>query len=172
MMTPTQEQAFQRHRKFHEALAAKAFAPRPRKVQIREIVEADTSVDVISFGRRQAVMLVSTGIRAVNVVFEGAKIGVSVERIQRVVATKYKLTKEDILHRQRRERSASQPRQVAMYLAKELTDLSYHELGRRFYRDHSTLQWGHKRIRRLILTDAKLAKQINALRNKLIGEVA
>lgn len=58
--------------------------------------------------------------------------------IRRAVAAHYGLTDADMVSHDRHRRLA-RPRQVAMYLARELTGRSYPELGRMFNRDHSTV---------------------------------
>ena len=64
---------------------------------------------------------------------------VSIDNIQRVVAEYYKIKVADLLSK-RRSRSVARPRQVAMALAKELTNHSLPEIGDAFGgRDHTTV---------------------------------
>ncbi len=80
---------------------------------------------------------------------------VTIERIQRQVAEFYKIRVAEILSR-RRTRSIARPRQMAMSLAKELTDHSLPEIGDAFGgRDHTTVIHACRRIEELSDTDAR-----------------
>jgi chromosomal replication initiator protein len=71
---------------------------------------------------------------------------VSIENIQKTVADYYKLRVSDLLSK-RRSRSIARPRQIAMALAKELTNHSLPEIGDAFGgRDHTTVLHGCRRI--------------------------
>ncbi|MGS2723517.1 chromosomal replication initiator protein DnaA [Porticoccus sp. GXU_MW_L64] len=74
---------------------------------------------------------------------------VTVDNIQRVVAEYYKLKMSDLLSK-RRSRSVARPRQVAMALAKELTNHSLPEIGEAFSgRDHTTVLHACRKIKEL-----------------------
>lgn len=74
---------------------------------------------------------------------------VSIDNIQRVVAEYYKIKVSD-LHSKRRSRSVARPRQVAMSLAKELTNHSLPEIGEAFGgRDHTTVLHACRKIKEL-----------------------
>src|SRR3546814_7947784 len=65
----------------------------------------------------------------------------------------------------RRVRAIARPRQVAMYLAKELTPRSYPEIGRRFGgRDHSTVIHAVRTVEALRVADSELDAEIAAIR--------
>ena len=71
---------------------------------------------------------------------------VSIDNIQRTVAEYYKIKVSD-LHSKRRNRSVTRPRQMAMSLAKELTNHSLPEIGDAFGgRDHTTVLHACKKI--------------------------
>ena len=71
---------------------------------------------------------------------------VSIENIQKTVADYFKLRVADLLSK-RRSRSVARPRQIAMTLAKELTNHSLPEIGDAFGgRDHTTVLHGYRRI--------------------------
>ena len=68
----------------------------------------------------------------------------------------------------KRVRTIARPRQVAMYLAKQLTPRSLPEIGRRFGgRDHTTIMHGVRRIEELMATDSQLADDLQLLRRLL-----
>ncbi len=63
---------------------------------------------------------------------------VTIENIQKVVAEYYRIKVADLKSKSR-ARSVTRPRQIAMALAKELTNKSLPEIGRAFERDHTTV---------------------------------
>lgn len=84
--------------------------------------------------------------------------------IQRVVARRYDVTRDDILS-SRRTAVVTWPRQVAMYLAKILTLQSLPEIGRRFGgRDHTTVLHAVRKVANKVQSDPGLAADIGALR--------
>ncbi|MFL0801032.1 MAG: chromosomal replication initiator protein DnaA [Agarilytica sp.] len=88
---------------------------------------------------------------------------VSTDNIQRVVAEYYKIKVSD-LHSKRRSRSVARPRQVAMYLAKDLTHHSLPEIGDVFGgRDHTTVLHACRKIKELLETDADIKEDIKNL---------
>ncbi len=88
---------------------------------------------------------------------------VSIDNIQRVVAEYYKIKVSD-LHSKRRSRSVARPRQVAMYLAKDLTHHSLPEIGEVFGgRDHTTVLHACRKIKELLESDADIKEDIKNL---------
>jgi chromosomal replication initiator protein len=88
---------------------------------------------------------------------------VSVDNIQRVVAEYYKIKISD-LHSKRRSRSVARPRQVAMYLSKDLTNHSLPEIGESFGgRDHTTVLHACRKIKELIDSDADINEDVKNL---------
>lgn len=92
--------------------------------------------------------------------------GHTIEDTIRAVAEHYGLRITDI-RSNRRHRAVARPRQVAMYLARNLLDHSFPEIGRAFGRDHSTVMSACRRIESLRHEDPELAGQIKALRRRL-----
>jgi chromosomal replication initiator protein len=92
---------------------------------------------------------------------------ISIPNIQKAVADYYQLRVADLLSK-RRTRSLARPRQVAMALAKELTEHSLPEIGDGFGgRDHTTVLHGCRVIRDLMQTDGKLREDWDKLVRKL-----
>jgi chromosomal replication initiator protein len=92
---------------------------------------------------------------------------VSIEEIQRKVAEHYNIRLTD-MSSARRARNVARPRQVAMYLAKQLTSRSLPEIGRRFgNRDHTTVMHAVSRIAELMQQDAGFAEDVSLLRKML-----
>ena len=72
----------------------------------------------------------------------------------------------------RRVAKISLPRQVAMYLAKDMTSLSYPNIGRRFHRDHTTVLHGVRRIESLLLKgNPVVTLAVSAIKDTLYGAV-
>ena len=92
---------------------------------------------------------------------------VSVDNIQRTVADYYKLKLSELLSK-RRTRSIARPRQLAMALAKELTNHSFPEIGEYFGgRDHTTVLHACKKIKELKLSDSDVRDDYNTLHRSL-----
>jgi chromosomal replication initiator protein len=92
---------------------------------------------------------------------------ISVEEIQRRVAEHYNIRLSDMIG-PKRTRTLARPRQVAMYLCKQLTRRSLPEIGRRFGgRDHTTVMHGVRKIEELKAQDAQIAEDLELLRRTL-----
>jgi chromosomal replication initiator protein len=92
---------------------------------------------------------------------------VTVEEIQRRVSEHYSIRLSDMIG-PKRVRSIARPRQVAMYLSKQLTSRSLPEIGRRFGgRDHTTVMHGVRRIEELKTTDSQMFEDVEMLRRAL-----
>ncbi|MCP4206552.1 MAG: chromosomal replication initiator protein DnaA [Shimia sp.] len=92
---------------------------------------------------------------------------ISVEEIQRKVAEHYNIRLSDMIG-PKRVRTFARPRQVAMYLCKQLTSRSLPEIGRRFGgRDHTTVMHGVRRIEELRNSDGQIAEDLELLRRTL-----
>ncbi len=88
---------------------------------------------------------------------------VTVESVQRVVAEYFSLSVED-LRSERRTQTVVFPRQIAMYLSRELTDLSLPRIGKLFGgRDHTTIHYGHNKITQRIKEDRSLYNLVQEL---------
>ncbi len=94
---------------------------------------------------------------------------VTVENIQKTVAEYYKIRIADLLSK-RRSRSIARPRQVAMALAKELTNHSLPEIGDAFGgRDHTTVLHACRRVKDLRETDRRVGEDYMNLLRTLAG---
>jgi chromosomal replication initiator protein len=92
---------------------------------------------------------------------------VTIDEIQKRVAEHYHMRLGD-MSSARRARAVARPRQVAMYLAKQLTSRSLPEIGKRFgNRDHTTVMHAVSRVTELIGTDAGFAEDVELLRKML-----
>jgi len=92
---------------------------------------------------------------------------ISVEEIQRKVSEHYNIRLSDMIG-PKRVRTYARPRQVAMYLCKQLTSRSLPEIGRCFGgRDHTTIMYGVRKIEDMRAQDGQLAEDIEILRRIL-----
>jgi chromosomal replication initiator protein len=92
---------------------------------------------------------------------------ITIEEIQRKVSEHYNIRISDIVG-PKRLRAFARPRQVAMYLSKNLTTRSLPEIGRRFGgRDHTTVMHGVRRIEELKDKDSQIAEDLELLRRAL-----
>jgi chromosomal replication initiator protein len=90
-------------------------------------------------------------------------IRVLISEIQQTVAAYYRIPLME-MRSARRAREVARPRQVAMYLAKQLTPQSLTSIGDRFGgRDHTTVIHAVKQIEKLMLTDAELRNDVKRL---------
>src|SRR5690606_5389624 len=92
---------------------------------------------------------------------------ISIDDIQRKVAEHYNIRLADMMG-PKRVLTVARPRQIAMYLSKQLTSRSLPEIGRRFGgRDHTTIMHGVRKIEELASTDHALAEDIALLKRLL-----
>ncbi|MCC7273941.1 MAG: chromosomal replication initiator protein DnaA [Alphaproteobacteria bacterium] len=92
---------------------------------------------------------------------------ITIEEIQKRVAEHFSIRLAD-MHSARRARAVARPRQVAMYLCKQLTPRSLPEIGRKFGgRDHTTVMHAVRKIEELRAIDPNLSEDIDLLRRML-----
>lgn len=93
----------------------------------------------------------------------------SVEHILKTVAHFFNLTPAD-LKSSRRKKTIAQPRHIAMFLARKLTEMSYPELGKRFGgRDHTTVMHGYRKIEMDLKINTKLQNCISAIEKSILS---
>lgn len=92
---------------------------------------------------------------------------VSIENIMKVVAENYQISVSD-LKGKKRDNKCVVPRFVAVYIARELTEYSFTELGNEFGgRDHSTIMNGYNKISDKIKADPTMLKKIKNLMEEI-----
>ena len=95
---------------------------------------------------------------------------VKIDWIQKIVSQVYKVSRQDLIS-ERRTQAVVRPRQIAMYLAKQMTPRSLPDIGKRFgNRDHTTVLHAIRKIEGLIAKDETLKREIDALRRKIEEE--
>lgn len=92
---------------------------------------------------------------------------ISIDQIQKRVAEHYNIKLSE-MHSSRRARAVARPRQVAMYLSKQLTSRSLPEIGRKFGgRDHTTVMYAVRKVEELCAGDATFREDVDLLRRLL-----
>jgi chromosomal replication initiator protein len=92
---------------------------------------------------------------------------VTILDIQRAVGEHYSVRLEDFKAK-KRTKSVAFPRQIAMYLSRELTDFSLPKIGDEFGgRDHTTVIHAHDKISKLLQTDSQLQRQVKEIQEQL-----
>lgn len=161
-----------------EAKAARAGVPVPDKVMeflahkittnVRELEGALNRLIAHAnlFGRP---VTLETAQEVLHDILKAHERRVSIDEIQRKVAEHYTMRLTDMFSA-RRARNVARPRQVAMYLAKQLTSRSLPEIGRKFgNRDHTTVMHAVSRVGQLIEVDPGFAEDVELLRRMLEG---
>lgn len=94
---------------------------------------------------------------------------ITIHDIQKVVGEFYHIKLEDFSAK-KRTKSIAFPRQIAMYLSRELTDFSLPKIGEEFGgRDHTTVIHAHEKISKLLHSDPQFQKQLNEINEMLKG---
>jgi chromosomal replication initiator protein len=93
---------------------------------------------------------------------------VTVEAVQKAVAQYFSLRLTD-LKGSRRHRGIVRPRQIAMYLSRTLAGASFPDIGLRFGKDHSTVQYACRRIEEIRDCDVDVKAALSSVRQQLLG---
>lgn len=167
-LTPTQAECMRRHKDFKAKIARQAkpdtgisCPSASAKIPLVVLIEPDVTAWV---ERQNEIPLPPPKEPWFHIIEEIGDTGISIPEIQRAVAKDYNIQLKYMLS-QRRQASIVRPRQVAMYLAKEMTTATLPMIGRKFEgRDHTTIMHGIRKITRLCATDAMLCARIEALK--------
>ena len=101
--------------------------------------------------------------------FRASRRRITIDEIQKHVSEHFKIRQAEMVSA-RRAREVARPRQIAMYLAKQLTPRSLPEIGRRFGgRDHTTVIHAVKQIERLRAADSEIDADVRTLMRSLEG---
>ena len=133
---------------------------------IRELEGALTRVIAYASltGRSVDVSLASEALRDILSVRDPKRI--TCELIQQAVAEYYGVSVQDIVG-QKRKREIALPRQVAIYLTREMTEMSLPRIGDSFKRDHSTIMHSCDKIAEMVKTSSEMANTIDDLKKSI-----
>jgi len=103
-----------------------------------------------------------------NIIVENNK-EITIDRIQKTIAEYYQIKTTDIKS-QKRQKNIVFPRQIAMYISRNMTNLSYPEIGDKFGgKDHSTIIHAIKKIEEKMSKDMSLKMTVDKLMEKLLS---
>ncbi|WP_117167985.1 chromosomal replication initiator protein DnaA [Paraliobacillus sediminis] len=92
---------------------------------------------------------------------------VTIPAIQEIISERYNIRLDEFAAK-KRTKSVAFPRQIAMYLSRELTDFSLPKIGEEFGgRDHTTVIHAHEKISKLLSTDELLHRDIEEIKERL-----
>lgn len=95
---------------------------------------------------------------------------INCETIQAVVARYFNVRPEDFKSK-KRTRDIAYPRQIAMYLCRELTDMSLPKIGNDFGgRDHTTVIHAYEKIKEDIENNSETRKAVNEIKDNILGK--
>ena len=97
-----------------------------------------------------------------DILVNDTDLSINVNTIKKIVGKHFNIKMEDF-NSKRKTQSIAWPRQIAMFLTTELTDLSLPEIGREFNRDHSTVVHARDLVKEKIETDPFFAAEINQI---------
>ena len=137
------------------------------KSNIREIEGALTKVVAVSRLKNIAVNVTLAEEVLKDLISSDVKKNLTVEAIADIVADHFGITAADIIST-KKSRNIAHPRQICMYLCRELTDISLKEIGSKLgNRDHSTILHGCNKIADDLQEDVSLQGTIDVLKKKI-----
>ena len=136
------------------------------KYNVRELVGAWNGIISFSTLMNKPISLSITKTVLKDIISE-SDTKITVEMIKKIVCKHYEITIKDI-ESSKRSRNIAFPRQIAMYLCKELTGNSLPQIGKLFGgRDHTTVMHAHKKISTSYNVDIDLTETIDELIHKI-----
>ena len=109
-------------------------------------------------GKKLNIEIVKNQLR--DIISANSNENISLDIIQKVIAENYQISVAD-LKSKKRDKKYVVPRQIAIYIARELTEMAYIELGNEFGgKDHSTIMTAYKKVAEQIKIDPTLESKI------------
>jgi chromosomal replication initiator protein len=93
----------------------------------------------------------------------GISKSLTIDDIQKEIEEFYKISHKELIGKSR-ERKVVYPRQVAMYLCRQLLDLPHDSIGRKFNRDHSTVMHAVQKIEDMLISNRDLQEEVESLK--------
>jgi len=154
------------------AIEAKVETERKRRLDERRAFEAAEAVEREAEKARRQAELEAEAAKAAQADAEIRSMGIiPISAILGACAVFYGVP-ISCLFAERRTKGIVKPRQIAMYLAKELTPRSLPDIGRRIGgRDHTTVLHGVRKIAALIKRDPNLAAEVATIRARIVGRI-
>lgn len=143
------------------------FIARQVTSNIRELEGALMRV-IVYASMNQSEISKQTAAKALSDIFTASDLNLSMEDILRVTARHFEIEAADLMSKGRRQEFVV-PRQVAMYLIRELTPHSYPEIGQFFSgRDHSTVMYAVQKVSDNLGKDLELSSKIRLIKEELV----
>lgn len=134
---------------------------------VRDLISALNTLIAYSELMGQSINMEIAQQRLRDMLVSSRQANLSIENITRVVAEYYNLTPND-LKGKKKTQNIVYPRQISMYIAREMTDYSTTEIGQAFGgRDHTTVMHSIEKIRVLLITDPALDSTIESLKRSI-----
>ncbi len=134
---------------------------------IRELEGALTKVVALSRLQKKEITLSLAQEALKNIISTDSKKTITIDLILNVVAEHYNISASQMIQKNK-SRNIAYPRQVAMFLCREFTTLSFDEIGKTIgNRDHSTVHYACNKVSEDIKSDPSIANAIDVLRKKL-----
>ena len=131
------------------------------KTNIRELEGALNKIIVFSSINRRPIDM-ELAKKCLRHVVPDEQVHISCERIQNLVADRFRITRKELCSKSRSKR-ISQPRQIAMYLTRQLTGMSLPEIGVAFgNKHHSTVLHSIQKIEQTMIVDSETQDLINS----------
>ena len=103
-----------------------------------------------------------------DLVGDSEPLAVTLEKIFAATAKKYSVTKEEIVGK-KRTKEIMQARHVAVYLIREITEISFPTIGKMFGKDHSTTHSSYEWVKKKIIQSPLFDADIEALKKEIYG---
>ena len=137
------------------------------KSNIREIEGALTKIVAVSRLKNTEVNVILAEEVLKDLISSDSNKNVTIESIADIVAEHFGITASDIIS-SKKSRNIAHPRQICMYLCRELTDVSLKDIGVKLgNRDHSTVLHGCNKIAEDLNTDVSLQSVVDILKKKI-----
>jgi chromosomal replication initiator protein len=150
----------------HEAIS---FISEIAKTDVRELESLFSQV--VAFSKFDTVSITKAYAKKVlkNVVSSKRKENPDVSYIKKAIADHFELTVSQI-DSEERSRSLAIPRQIAMFLCREMTDTTFPKIAKSFKKDHSTVQHAYNKIKKEVENNEQMKKTVQELMEKIEEE--
>jgi chromosomal replication initiator protein len=135
---------------------------------VRRLKGALMRLVAYSSAMSKCVITIEVAERLLNRLFdeENANKVISIELIQKTVAEHFDLRINDILS-SKRPKNIAEPRMIAMYLSRQLTDHSFPDIGKAFGRNHATIMNALKKVPQLCSKNESMRRSVSKLQHQL-----
>lgn len=161
--TPTEFRAYTRHRDFHRKIAERAASLKHAPASRPMPPAAVAALGPVPFIYPKEIWF--------QIVDEAPR-SITSKMIKEAVCKHFGV-KMTAMVTGRRSRDELRPRQIAMFLCKDMTSRSLPDIGRRFGgKDHTTVLWAVKQVQKFIARDPSFAAIVSAIRSDLEASIA